>query len=72
MNKKSFISKLRSFLQGHNRMMVIGLLLVFLVSACGNATQTPPAESIIYEVQTAVAGTVSALVTPSATPTSTP
>jgi hypothetical protein len=71
MNKKSFTSKIRSFPQAR-RLMVIGLLLVFLVSACENATQVPTAESVIDQVQTTVAETITAQITASATPTAAP
>jgi hypothetical protein len=74
MNKKRIVPKLRSFLPMHTFLIVIGLLLVFLISACETATQEPSSEAVVYEVQTIVAETLTAQVTPSptATPTSTP
>ena len=71
MNKKGIVLKLRSFLPPHSILIVVGLLLVFLVSACETATPEPSAESVVYEVQTVAAETLSAQVTPSPTSTAT-
>jgi hypothetical protein len=74
MDKKGIVPKLRSFLPTHRFLIVIGLILVFLISACETATQEPSSESVVIQVQTIVAETLTAQVTPSptATPTSTP
>ena len=71
MNKKGIVLKLRSFLPPHSILIVVGLLLVFLVSACETATPEPSAESIVYEVQTVAAETLSAQATESPPPTAT-
>jgi len=73
MNKKGIVLKLRFFLPSHSILIAVGLLLVFLVSACETATTEPSSESesVVYEVQTIAAETLSAQVTPSPTPTAT-
>jgi len=73
MNAKGFINELRSFLQAnHNRLVVIGLLFIFLLSACGEATPTPAAEPIVDTIQVAVAATINARETAFAASTATP
>ena len=76
MNRKGLVPKFRSFLPNRHRLMTIGLLLAFLMSACEYTTPTPPAESILYNIQTAVAATISAeksaVPKPTATPPPTP
>lgn len=68
MNKKGFLHKLPA----HSILIIIGLALAFLVSACESTALAAPAESIIYEVQTSVVETVSAQESPSLAPRSTP
>ena len=72
MSTKGFAHKLHSFLQAHNRLVVIGLLFIFLMSACGEATPTPTAETIVDEIQIAVAATINARETAFAASTATP
>ncbi|MFZ5880060.1 MAG: NBR1-Ig-like domain-containing protein [Chloroflexota bacterium] len=56
------------------RLAGIGLLLAFLLGACGSApaAASPPTEDVRSAVNTAVAASVTAWVVPSATPTLTP
>jgi len=72
MNTKGFVHKLRSILQAnHNRLVVIGLLFIFIMSACGEATPTPAAEPIVDTIQIAVAATINARETAFAASTAT-
>jgi hypothetical protein len=59
MNKNDFVQKLWSFPRNHKKLMTIGLFLSLLLSACKGIESTPSAESIISEVQTSVAVTIS-------------
>lgn len=69
------MSKHRSFLQNRTSLILMGLFLSFLVSACWNSTPLST-EFILTEVETAVVATINALATASAqevsTATSTP
>lgn len=64
------MSKRYSFFQNHVRLIVIGLLLVILVSACGNSATPQPAESLLSQIEAAVTATPTA--TPLPPPTATP
>lgn len=72
MNKKGLLPKLRSFLPARGILIALGLLLFFSLGACEYATSTPSSETVMDEVQTVVAETVSAGESPSATPSPSP
>ncbi len=74
MTGNNLVPELRSLTKNHNSPLavIVCLLLGLLLSACEGAVTPQPSGSVISEVQTAVAETVTAEATPTTIPTATP
>ena len=72
MNKRRLMSGGHTSLPNRNILIAFGLISILLLNACGNVPQTMSSQSVMNEVQTAVAATVAVQASATASPTTVP